>query len=137
MLYEFLVFMFVTTAILLTVFILIQKTKGSMGLGSMGGGSQMLFGGSGGQDFMQKATWVLGILFMFGSLGIALLRTKQSETSRYILPKTELPNVLEKNVQTATTQSEPVRAEPVQADALQQDEQQKQEEETENTPSKQ
>lgn len=137
MLYELLIFMFITTAVLLTVFILVQKTKGSMGLGSMGGGSQMLFGGSGGQDFMQKATWVLGVLFMFGSLGIALLRTKQSETSRYILPKTELPNVLEKNVQTATTQAEPVKAEPAQAEALQQDEQQKQEEATENTPSKQ
>jgi len=40
-----------------------QKGKGGMGLGSMGGGAQMLFGGSGGQDIFQKTTWVLGIIF--------------------------------------------------------------------------
>ena len=45
-----------------------------MGLGSMGGGTQLLFGGSGGQDLFQKATWVMGALFMGGSLGLAMMK---------------------------------------------------------------
>lgn len=45
-----------------------------MGLGSLGGGTQLLFGGSGGQDIFQKATWVMCALFMGGSLGLAMLK---------------------------------------------------------------
>ena len=52
-----------------------------MGLGGLGGGAQMLFGGSGGQDIFQKITWILGALFMFGSLSLALLKTSQRSTS--------------------------------------------------------
>ena len=55
-----------------------------MGLGSMGGGSQMLFGGSSGQDFLQKATWILGASFLILSIGTALLRTNLEQTSRYV-----------------------------------------------------
>ncbi len=51
-----------------------------MGLGSLGGGSQMLFGGSGGQDVFQKATWVMGALFMIGSFGLALLKKPSSSS---------------------------------------------------------
>lgn len=51
-----------------------------MGLGGLGGTSQTLFGGSGGQDIFQKITWVLGALFMIGSLGLSLMRSKNSRT---------------------------------------------------------
>ena len=51
-----------------------------MGLGSLGGGSQMLFGGSGGQDVFQKATWVMGAIFMIGSLGLALMKKPSSSS---------------------------------------------------------
>ena len=51
-----------------------------MGLGAIGGASQTLFGGSGGQDFFEKATWTMGALFMFGALGISILRTNVSES---------------------------------------------------------
>jgi len=51
-----------------------------MGLGSFGGGSQMLFGGSGGQDIFQKITWVLGALFLGGSLLLALMKSTQSKS---------------------------------------------------------
>ena len=47
-----------------------------MGLVSMGGGTQMLFGGSGGQDLFQKATWVLVGIFLAGSLGLAIYKNK-------------------------------------------------------------
>jgi preprotein translocase subunit SecG len=50
-----------------------------MGLGAFGGGSQMLFGGSGGQDIFQKITWVLGALFIAGSLVLSLMKSHQSK----------------------------------------------------------
>jgi len=53
-----------------------------MGLGAMGGSTQMLFGGSGGQDIFQKTTWVMGTIFMLGSLLLALHKTKGS--SQYL-----------------------------------------------------
>jgi preprotein translocase subunit SecG len=37
---------------------------------------QMLFGGSGGQDLFQKATWVLVGIFLAGSLGLAIYKNK-------------------------------------------------------------
>jgi preprotein translocase subunit SecG len=75
-------FLFVLLAIFLILFILIQPGKGDMGLGSLGHGSQMLFGGSGGQDFFEKTTWIMGALFMAGALGLTILSTKVTETSR-------------------------------------------------------
>lgn len=78
----FFMFLFVLLAIFLVLFILIQQGKGDMGLGSLGRGGQMLFGGSGGQDFFEKATWIMGTIFMLGALGITILQTRQAETSR-------------------------------------------------------
>ncbi len=54
-----------------------------MGLGNMGGGAQMLFGGSGGQDLFQKITWVLGTLFMAGSLFLAIMKSTSIGSTRY------------------------------------------------------
>lgn len=64
-------------AILLILLILVQKGKGSLGIGYMGGSNQMLFGGAGGQDILQKITWALGILLMGGSLALALMKARQ------------------------------------------------------------
>jgi len=76
--------LFVIVCFLLIILVFIQRGKGSMGLGAMGGSSQMLFGGSGGQDLFQKATWILGAMFLFGSLGIAILTTRSYHQSRYL-----------------------------------------------------
>jgi len=76
--------LFTVVCFLLILLIFIQRGKGAMGLGSMGGSTQMLFGGSGGQDLFQKATWVLAAIFMFGSLGIAILTTRSYHESRYL-----------------------------------------------------
>jgi preprotein translocase subunit SecG len=75
MLYGLLVTAFVLLCILLIVIILLQKSKSSMGLGGFGGGTQMLFGGSGGQDLFQKVTWVMVALFMLGSLTLTLMKS--------------------------------------------------------------
>ena len=74
--------LFVILCLFLALFILIQQGKGDMGLGSLGGGGQMLFGGSGGQEFFEKLTWIMGALFILGALGLTILKTKQMETSR-------------------------------------------------------
>ena len=76
MLYGLLVSLFVFVCFLLILIILIQQGKGNMGLGNMGGGAQMLFGGSGGQDLFQKLTWGLGTFFMAGSLVLALMKSQ-------------------------------------------------------------
>ncbi|NIA31825.1 MAG: preprotein translocase subunit SecG [Actinobacteria bacterium] len=82
MLVGFFMSLFVFLSLLLVLFILIQQGKGDMGLGSLGRGSQTLFGGSGGQDFFEKTTWIMGTLFMFGALGITILKTKVAQQSR-------------------------------------------------------
>ncbi len=88
MIYGLLVTLFVFLCILLMALILIQKSKGSLGLGNIGGSMQMLFGGSGGQDILQKATWILGALFMLSCLGLSVYRTKMPRsnfnTSKYV-----------------------------------------------------
>jgi len=80
MLQGLLSFVFAISSIFLILLVLIQKGKSSMGLGQMGGGTQMLFGSSGGQDIMQKTTWVLGAILIFGSLGLALLKARQARS---------------------------------------------------------
>ncbi len=88
MLYGLFLSFFLFVCFLLILLIMIQKSKSSMGLGGLGGGTQMLFGGSGGQDVFQKATWVLGFLFMFGSLTLTILKSTQSRAFGYAAPKT-------------------------------------------------
>jgi preprotein translocase subunit SecG len=80
MLYGFLVTLFVILCFLLMAIILIQKSKGSLGIGNSGGGMQMLFGGSGGQNLFQKITWFMGALFMLSSLLLALYKSQQFQT---------------------------------------------------------
>jgi len=79
--YALLMVLFVILAILLAVVILIQPGKGDMGLGSIGSGSQILFGGSGGRSFFEKVTWVMAALFIFGALGLSLLKTHGRQAS--------------------------------------------------------
>lgn len=84
MIYGLLVTLYIFVGFLLILLIFIQKGKGSLGLGNIGGSNQMLFGGSGGQDIFQKATWVLGALFMAGSLLLALMKAGSLQTSKYL-----------------------------------------------------
>ncbi len=78
-----LITLFIVLCFMLIALILIQKGKGSLGIGYMGGGAQMLFGGSGGQDLFQKMTWILGALFLGGSLILSIMKTKQTNSSSY------------------------------------------------------
>jgi len=76
MLFGLLVTLFSLMCCVLILLIFMQKGKGNMGLGAMGGGAQTLFGGGGGQDLFQKTTWVLVALYLFGSLGLSIYKTK-------------------------------------------------------------
>lgn len=80
--YGILMFFFIIVCLFLAIIVLIQQGKGDMGLGGLGGSTQMLFGGSGGQEFFERITWALGAIFIFGSLGLAVLKSKQTRESR-------------------------------------------------------
>lgn len=84
MLFGLLTFLYVLVCVLLILLILVQKGKGSMGIGNLGGGTQMLFGGSGGQDLFQKITWILGAIFIGSSLCLSIMKTHNYQSSRYI-----------------------------------------------------
>ncbi len=87
MLFGILACAFALLCVLIILLILLQKGKGSLGLGTMGGGNQMLFGGSGGQDLFQKTTWVLLAFLMMGSLGLSLMKTRSARP--YALKSTQ------------------------------------------------
>ena len=85
MLYGLLNTLFVILCFLSVLIILLQKSKGSLGIiGSAGSGAQMLFGGTGGQDIFQKITWTFVALFLSGSLVLAILKNKAVYESRYL-----------------------------------------------------
>lgn len=84
MLQGLLSFLYCFSSVLLILFVLLQKGKGGLGLGGLsGGGSQMLFGGSGGQNLFQKITWVLGIILLGGGLAMSIYKYKNYQT-RYL-----------------------------------------------------
>jgi preprotein translocase subunit SecG len=78
MLFGLMVFGFIVLCFSLILIIFLQKGKGSMGLDTLGGGSQVLFGGSGGQDLFQKVTWVLVTLFLSTSLFLSIMKSRNS-----------------------------------------------------------
>ena len=84
MLFGFLITLYIIICTFLVLMILIQKGKSSMGLGGLGGGSQMLFGGSGGQDIFQKITWILTGIFLLGSLVLSIMKTTQRSNFKYV-----------------------------------------------------
>ncbi len=92
-LYTLLVILFVLLCLFIIPLVLIQKGKSSMGLGSLGGGTQLLFGGSGGQDLFQKTTWFLTALFMGGSLILAMMNRPTSSELLGTLAQTQAPVV--------------------------------------------
>lgn len=88
MLYGFLLTLYIINCFLLVLIILMQKGKGGLGLGGLGGGAQMIFGGGGGQDLFQKITWVLGSIFMIGAMILSLMKSTEHKKFRYINDKT-------------------------------------------------
>jgi preprotein translocase subunit SecG len=70
----FLVFLHVTVSISLIGIVLLQSGKGAeMGASFGAGGSQSVFGASGGNTFMSKLTTGAAVIFMLTSLTLAYL----------------------------------------------------------------
>ena len=68
-------FFFIVLCFILAIFIYLQQGKGDMGLGALGGGAQTLFGGSGGQEFFERATWTMVALFILIALALSIFKT--------------------------------------------------------------
>lgn len=94
MLYGLLLTAYIITCLFLVLVVLIQKGKSSIGLGNLGGGSQTLFGGSGGQDIFQKITWILVAIFLLGSLALSLMKTAQRHSFKYATKQAAAPKPL-------------------------------------------
>ena len=91
MLYGLFLSIYLFICFFLILIILIQKGKSSIGLGGLGGGTQALFGGGGGQDIFQKVTWILVAFFLFGSLTLSLMKTAQRGTFKYATKQSTAP----------------------------------------------
>ncbi len=107
MLYGLLLTLYLTNCFFLVLIILMQKGKSGLGLGGLGGGAQMLFGGSGGQDLFQKITWVLGTIFISGAMLLSLMKSSEHKKFRYLASnKTITQQVAQQNTPTSTEESE-------------------------------
>lgn len=84
MLFGLLMTLYILNCFFLVLVVLVQQGKGGLGITQLGGSQQMIFGGSGGADELQKATWVLGTIFMFGSLALAIFRSQQARTATHL-----------------------------------------------------
>lgn len=72
----------VIVCILLIVIILLQAGKGAgMGAAFGGGGSQTLFGSTGGTTFLTKVTTAVAVIFMLTCLSLAYMSTNQQPKS--------------------------------------------------------
>lgn len=86
----------ILVALVLMAVVLMQsgKGKGLAGTFGGGGGNQTLFGGRGAVDFLGKATWVLGALFMLTSLTLAMLSSHTGPgggNGGSVIPKDAVP----------------------------------------------
>ncbi|HJZ24491.1 MAG TPA: preprotein translocase subunit SecG [Candidatus Babeliales bacterium] len=92
---------FVFLCISLGFIILLQQGKGGgLGLEGIARSSQALFGGSGGQDFFTKTTWVLGGIFMIAALSFSIFKGTDTITSRL------KGQILTKKIEIPTSQEE-------------------------------
>ena len=74
MLQYLLTFLYVLVCLLLLLVVLLQQGKGGDIASAFGGSSsQAAFGARAGATLLTKATTVLGVLFMLGALGLALV----------------------------------------------------------------
>ena len=67
------VFIHIAVCLALILIVLLQKGKGASMGAAFGGSSQTVFGSAGASSFLQKITVAAAVIFMFTSLGLALL----------------------------------------------------------------
>ncbi len=67
-------------AIIITIVILLQKSS-SMGLGAYSGSNDSMFGAKGPANFLTKATFVLGIIFVANTLTLGWFYNQEKQES--------------------------------------------------------
>ena len=72
---------YVTACLLLILVVLLQQGKGGdIAAAFGGGGSQAAFGARAGASLLTRVTTVLGVLFMVGALGLAIIGQRGPES---------------------------------------------------------
>ena len=71
----------IAVCIALIMIVLLQKGKGASMGAAFGGSSQTVFGSSGATSFLQRITVAAAVIFMFTSLGLALLSGRATSSS--------------------------------------------------------
>ena len=100
--FTFVLVIHIIVSLLLMLVILLQDGKGGDIVSALGGGgSQTLFGSTGAGNFLTRATITLTVIFVLTSLGLAVLKTRES---RSVLDRVETPATTE---QPAAIQGEP------------------------------
>lgn len=100
--FTFVLVIHIIVSLLLMLVILLQDGKGGDIVSALGGGgSQTLFGSTGAGNFLTRATITLTVIFVLTSLGLAVLKTRES---RSVLDRVETPTAAE---QPAAIQGEP------------------------------
>lgn len=79
--------LFIILCVLLIIVILLQSDKGA-GMGILGGAGQSTFGSST-ADIITKITAAMVIIFMVGSLGLAILESKKTGSLKDKILNTE------------------------------------------------
>jgi len=67
-------------AIILTILVLLQKSS-SMGLGAYSGSNDSVFGAKGPANFLTKATFSIGLLFVLNTLSLGYLYNQEKLAS--------------------------------------------------------
>jgi len=89
--YVLILIIHILVAFALMAVVLMQsgKGRGLSGAFGGGGGNQTLFGGRGAVDFLGKATWILGGVFMVTSLTLAIMAgaSRSTDAGGGLIPK--------------------------------------------------
>ena len=86
------IFIHVAVSIALVLIVLLQRGKGADMGAAFGGSSQTVFGSAGATPFLHKLTAAAAIVFMFTSLGLALLFGRGATSSiMERVPKNQAP----------------------------------------------
>ena len=87
-------------AIILTILVLLQKSS-SMGLGAYSGSNDSLFGAKGPVNFLQKGTFVVGLLFVINTLTLVYIYNQKKTES--VLDKVKVEKTIPTPIPSAPT----------------------------------
>jgi preprotein translocase subunit SecG len=95
-------------AVLISIAVLMQKSS-SIGLGAYSGSNDSLFGAKGPVSFLQKATFVLGLLFVINTLTLVYLYNSQKVVEFDLTKKVEVDKSSSTAPKTPVVPSAPVK----------------------------